>query len=281
MPTTVTGMLPEIKDYTPTFLYLYNESTGALVNAGGDAITIVSTGFYSASVDETISEYIARIDDSTGQIWVGWLNSSGKLQSDRPVSLTSLGGGARTVVITVNDGTTNLTGAFVRVIKVGDPAINLFGTTVSGVVTFNLDDGSYTVSITKGGYSYAGTTLVVDGTEAVTYSMAATSITPGTGSFTTGFLTAYDEVGTIEAGASVYCELTKAPVGDLGFSYDSALRTLTSDANGLVEIEGLIKGGTYRIWRGVRNSSPTSNNLFLIPTTAGSTYELPSHIGRE
>ena len=99
MPTTVTGMLPEIKDYTPTFLYLYNESTGALVNAGGDAITIVSTGFYSASVDETISEYIARIDDSTGQIWVGWLNSSGKLQSDRPVSLTSLGGGARTVVI--------------------------------------------------------------------------------------------------------------------------------------------------------------------------------------
>ena len=279
--TTVTGMLPEIKDYTPTTLFLYDEATGALINSGGDTITIVSTGFYSASVAESIAEYIARIDDASGQIWTGWLNPNGKLQSDRPVTVALLGTGARTVVVTVNDGTTNLTGAFVRVIKVGDPSVNLYGTTVSGVVTFNLDDGSYTVSITKGGYSYAGTTLVVDGTEAVTYSMTATSITPGTGSFTTGFLTAYDETGTAEVGASIYCELTKAPASDTGFSYDSALRTLTSVAGGLVEIPGLIKGGTYRIWRGTRNSSPTANNLFLIPTSAGSTYELPSHIGRE
>ena len=279
--TTVTGMLPEIKDYTPTTLFLYDEATGALINSGGDTITIVSTGFYSASVAESIAEYIARIDDASGQIWTGWLNPNGKLQSDRPVTIALLGTGARTVVVTVNDGTTNLTGAFVRVIKVGDPSVNLYGTTVSGVVTFNLDDGSYTVSITKGGYSYAGTTLVVDGTEAVTYSMTATSITPGTGSFTTGFLTAYDETGTAEVGASIYCELTKAPASDTGFSYDSALRTLTSVAGGLVEIPGLIKGGTYRIWRGTRNSSPTANNLFLIPTSAGSTYELPSHIGRE
>jgi len=86
------------------------------------------------------------------------------------------GTGARTVTITVNDGTTVLQNALVRLTE----GVNTFRalTNASGVATFNLDDATYTVAITKSGYSYAGTTLVVDGTETRTYSMTVVSITP-------------------------------------------------------------------------------------------------------
>lgn len=187
------------------------------------------------------------------------------------------GSGARTITITVNDGTTNLQNATVTLTE-GANAYTAT-TNVSGVATLNVDDATYTVAITKSGYSFAGASLLVNGDEVQTYSMSAISITPGTGDFTTGYLTCYDETGTVEAAATVYCELTAPPSGDTGYSYDSKIRTLTSAANGLVEIPGLVKGGTYRIWRGQRKAN--ASNQYLIPTSAGSTYELPSHIGRE
>jgi hypothetical protein len=86
------------------------------------------------------------------------------------------GTGARTVTITVNDGTTALQNATVRMTE----GANTFTATtnVSGVAVFNLDDATYTVGVTKSGYSYAGTTLVVNGTETATYSMTVVSITP-------------------------------------------------------------------------------------------------------
>jgi len=88
------------------------------------------------------------------------------------------GTGARTVTITVNDGTTVLQNATVRMTE----GVNTFTalTNASGVAVFNLDDATYTVSITKSGYSYTGTTLVVNGTETATYSMTAISVTPPT-----------------------------------------------------------------------------------------------------
>lgn len=89
---------------------------------------------------------------------------------------TGTGSGARTVTITVNDGTTVLQNARVRLTEGANTYTGL--TNVSGVVTFNLDDATYTVGITKSGYSYAGTTLVVDGTETRTYSMTLISVTP-------------------------------------------------------------------------------------------------------
>ena len=86
------------------------------------------------------------------------------------------GTGARTVTITVNDGSTVLQNARVRLTEGANTYTGL--TNASGVVTLNVDDATYTVAITKIGYSYAGTTLVVDGTEAVTYSMTTISVTP-------------------------------------------------------------------------------------------------------
>jgi hypothetical protein len=86
------------------------------------------------------------------------------------------GTGARTVTITVDDGTTALQNAVVRF----NEGSNTFRalTNASGVAVFNLDDATYTVAVTKSGYTYAGTTLVVDGTETATYSMTVNTVTP-------------------------------------------------------------------------------------------------------
>lgn len=183
--------------------------------------------------------------------------------------------------ITVTDDTTSdpIENANVRIYRTGADGAD--STDADGEVVMGRDAATWTVIISAAGYTTLTTSLVVTADATLSYELSPLVITPSTGDFTTGYLTAYDEEGVAEAGATIYCELHKAPVGDTGFSYDSKVRSILSDSVGLVEIPGLVKGGTYRIWRGTRNSSPTANNLFLIPTTAGSTYELPSHIGRE
>ena len=183
------------------------------------------------------------------------------------------GTGARTVMITVNDGTTALQNAIVRM---SEGASSYTATTnASGVATFNLDDAAYTVSITKQGYTYAGTTLVVDGTESQTYSMTQISITPGSGSATTGYVTCLDNTGTAEADVTVFAQMIDPPASGTGYAYDASVRTVTSDEDGVAELTGMTKGATYQLWRGKRASGRT----VTIPSDAGSTYALPSLVG--
>lgn len=194
--------------------------------------------------------------------------------SDQIDGISGAGTGARTITVTVNDGSTALQNAKVRLTE----GVNTFvaSTNGSGVATLNVDDATYTVAITKAGYTYAGTTLVVDGDETPTYSMTALTITPSSPGFTTGYVTAYDETGTEESGVVVYVELVSTPSSYTGVSLDKKVRTITSDVDGLVEIPGLHIGSTYRIWRGARR-----DDQYTIPTSAGASYALPPIIGRE
>ncbi len=155
--------------------------------------------------------------------------------------------GARTVTITVNDGTNALQNAKVRVTQ---GAESYLGTTnVSGVVTFNLDDATWTIAITKPGYTYAGTTLVVNGDETPDpYSMTAVTITPSSGSLVTGYWVCYSELGVVESGVSITMQATKVPA-DTGFALDSAVRTSTSGSDGVAQFTNLIPGATYRVQR--------------------------------
>ena len=127
-----------------------------------DAVTEIQSGLATAASITTLR---------------GADNDTLKTLSDQIDGLSaSTGSGARTVTITVNDGTTALQNARVRLTEGANTYTGL--TNASGVVTFNLDDATYTVGITKSGYSYAGTTLVVDGTETRTYSMTVVTVTP-------------------------------------------------------------------------------------------------------
>ena len=88
----------------------------------------------------------------------------------------SSGTGARTITVTIDDGTDPLENAIVRMTE----GVNTYTalSDVTGVVTFNLDDATYVVAITKSGYSYAGTTLLVDGDETETYSLTQVATSP-------------------------------------------------------------------------------------------------------
>lgn len=86
-------------------------------------------------------------------------------------AVAGTGTGARTVTITVNDGDDAINSALVRLTSGVDTYTG--STNGAGVVTFNVDDATYTVSITRGGYTFAGASLVVNGDETQTYSMAA------------------------------------------------------------------------------------------------------------
>ena len=161
----------------------------------------------------------------------------------------STGTGARTVTITVNDGSAVLQNARVRLTEGANTFTGL--TNASGVVTFNLDDATYTVSITKSGYSYAGATLVVDGTEAVTYSM--TQITPSAPddpALCAVTIPIVNQFGAALPGEVVEIRFNEFVTGaDTTVLVLSPPPTLTSDDEGLVEVN-LLRDGKYSVFYG-------------------------------
>jgi hypothetical protein len=181
--------------------------------------------------------------------------------------------GARTVTITVDDGTDPLENAVVRLTsgattwrKITDP---------DGLAVFSIDDATWEVSVTRGSdYTGITDTLVVADDVAETYSLDAISLTPSTPPEITAYLTAIDNNGIVQAGVEVSIQYVK-PHGT-GTAFDGTLRTETSDVNGLVQFTGLVVGATYRLSRGASRRHPISVH---IPTDATSPYALPSIVG--
>lgn len=189
---------------TGVSLRLRSRSTGAVVDtevaaetASGSSVytadfTDVPAGTYFVQLIRDSDGAILRYSDATltlttatfpvsGSGGVAELNTATQTQIDNIEQTveglsSGSGTGARTVTITVNDGATVLQNATVRMTE----GVSTFTalTNVSGAAVFNLDDATYAVSITKPGYSYAGTSLIVNGTETATYSMTAISVTP-------------------------------------------------------------------------------------------------------
>jgi hypothetical protein len=223
------------------------------------------------------SDYTAPLTAAATRTALGMSAADLDTQLDAILAAASAGAGtgARLVTITVNDGTTVLQNAVVRLTEGGNTYRAL--TNVSGVATFNVDDATYAVAISKVGYSYAGTTIVVNGVETATYSMTAINVTPGSGDLTTGYLTCLDELGAAEANVAVRCQLVQVPTSGTGYAYDSTVQIDTSAANGLVEFP-MIKGARYLVWRGAIKP-PEGIAPILISASAGSTTALGSLIG--
>ena len=164
------------------------------------------------------------------------------------------------MLITVDDGTNPLENVTVRLTE----GLNTFSTdtSVAGSGTLNLDDATYTVALTKFGYTYGGTTLVVNSDENETYSMTANVIAaPPTASTSTGVTYLYDHMGVAEAGATASVQITSGPGGS-GIGYDKKIWTETSNSSGLIQFSGLIREATYKYWRG---SSKTGSVNITVP----------------
>ena len=89
----------------------------------------------------------------------------------------------------------------------------------------------------------------------------------------TGELYVYSEDGVVEVGATI--EMRFRNIAGTGLSVSTAIRTETSDANGLVSFTNLFVGGEYEFRREANGICRT----VTIPTDASSPYSLPNFWG--
>lgn len=212
----------------------------ALTFLGTDGETATETARL-AVLDSDITDQLGRIESNTGA-------------------------GARTVTITVNDGTTALQNARVRVTE----GVNSYTSTTnsSGVVVFNLDDATYMVAIAKSGYTYAGTTLVVDGAESPTYSMTATNVTSPTNPDLSAIeVLCLDDDFAAASGIDVDFRMSAVASGDQNRAHPGAKKTVTSNGSGIARFEGPQgatiewKRGTGQVWTAVTLDNDSVTNV--------------------
>lgn len=82
---TVLVHAPELSGFTGLRLWLYSDAAGTLLNTGGDELTEVANGLFSATVAETIGvTYRADIKNAAGTLTyrTGWIASGGTVVRD-------------------------------------------------------------------------------------------------------------------------------------------------------------------------------------------------------
>jgi hypothetical protein len=147
----------------------------------GDAYAIVNSAtFGNAKLVRSTTPANTLDVSATGEAGLDWANMGGKTTTNNLTNTTvhlvdlvttvtnnpNAGNGAYTITATVTDGTNPLSQATVRVTA----GINTFSTVSdgSGLVNFSLDAGTYTVSATKGGYTFTPSSRTVTGNNAGT-----------------------------------------------------------------------------------------------------------------
>lgn len=196
--------------------------------------------------------------------------------SDQLDLITNQGSGARTVTVTVNDGSNLLESASIRFTK--GAATYVQQTNSSGQATFNLDDGTYTVAISLIGYTYSGTTLVVDGDETETYSMTALTITEPSDVTLCTVQFRVKLSNTAVSGAVCKAKLQGVNQAADGTILSNVETSDTTDSEGIAELElvrkgSIVKGsGVYKIWIEI-SGNPVSSVETAIPNQSVILFE--------
>ena len=274
----LTGENSPIISYTSTNGVFVLEEPLTAAPSDGDEFVVIAGSHVHAIADiqsglATSGGVTAAFTEIKGATWLSATDTLEEIADAIAGISTGSGTGARTVTVTVNDGTIALQNAMVRMTSGAETYTAL--TNVSGVAVFNLNDATWVVSITKPGYTFAGASLVVDGTESVTYSMSLVTITPSSTDKVTGYWTVLDENGN--AAASVVVTLkTRQPLrGGVGIIHDAGERTATSNGSGLVQFTNLIPGWRYAV---VANDDYVAD--FVVPADAVTSVELGSIVAR-
>ena len=237
--------------------YNINLLTGAN-EFGGDEIQIGAT-------DNVTYEAHSAVD------WSNVLNQS------TPVNLsqTKIGGyvgeGAWIVTITVRDAVSlqPILNALVRLSRGLASYSNT--TNSSGIVTFSLDSNTYNVSITRSGYSFTPTTLIVAADLSQTYDLSAFVIAPPANpALSTGFVYCYDTQGAPEEGVSIIGYMVDGP-GATAQALDSEGFEMISGADGLATYP-LLRLATYKFRRG------SGKEVYVVAADADAT-PLPELLG--
>jgi hypothetical protein len=234
----------------------------------------------SSGGDATEAKQDTIIGHLTGIKGTGWSGDTDALTEIRN-AVDSIegasGSGARTVVITVQDTSSNdLENASVRLTEGANTYIAT--TDSSGEATFNLDDYTYTVAVSKAGYTYSGTTLVVDGDETRTYQMTPLSITePGDADLCTVQFRV-NLSGTPVQGAVCRARLQGTNQATDGTILSNAELSDTTDSLGVADLQlvqagAITKGsGRYKIWVEI-SGKPVASVETTIPNESTYLFE--------
>lgn len=283
----ITGHVERVMlvDTTTTNIDMRGTNSAMLATANGstftaipDMATAMNQSAIAGYIDTEVGTIITHLTDIKGATWSAVTDTLEGIRDRGDVAwITGAGGagtGARTITVTVNDGVSPLENATVRFSE----GVNTFSTptNASGVATFNLDDATYTVALTKDGYTYGGSTLVVTADATPVYSMTAIVITPATNpAQSTLSITCYDDSLVPEPGAIIRLVMVKKPDGDVGRAYDTKVKVLTADSSGVVTVT-VVRSAVYTIQRG---DEITNLIRVTIPDTATCTVE--SVLGKE
>ena len=194
-----------------------------------------------------------------------------------PIDLSTLAGtGPYACTWTINDGTTALEGAVVSFFLAG--VLRGRGTTnASGQVPMSLPAGTFTVSITLAGYTFANTTHVVSATASTwtkTFSMTAVAWPASTTPDTTTVRWRVRKTSRAYAGAdecTVYMGISQGP-GVAGQIYNGDNLDFDSDAtdaDGYVYFANTPKGATVA----VKTATNGAVQYVKIPSDCGDTFE--------
>ena len=234
--------------------------------------TLADDAITSAKFDETTAFPLKSAD--TGSTAVARTGADGdtlETLSDQIDTVSpDAGSGARTVVVTVTDGTNPLESAHVRMTK--GVTVLALSTNSSGVATFYCDDGTWTLAVSLAGYTYTATSQVVDGTEAITAAMTAVAIPAASDpTQSNAYLYTYDAHGNIEGSVTVTFELVEPPSGSARAHTRTAF-TATSHASTGLLTTALMRSGNYRARRGAAGWT-----TFIV--SDASTYAIPKVVG--
>ena len=236
------------------FTELFTELPGQTLFAFPEGASFPLSGWLAnrVAVTEPLSGlYSATLDDSIAENWLVFVGSAQpanhfaaiyRLSKPQEAGSGSVLTGANVVTITVQLNSQPVQGAKVRLARVGEAEVR--ETNASGQVVFSADNGNWSVSITKPGLSFTPVTLVVDGTENVTYSMVelvpSTPSDPGKRTVT---YTCINSLGVAAQGLAVTCKLLKAP--GVGIAAEGSGVTVLSNSTGVVEFPNRLIGATY------------------------------------
>jgi hypothetical protein len=246
--------------------------------------TVNAVGTVASSTLSGVTTLLSRITSGVATMFsdlITMITGSGVSPkwSANALSLAPTGGGgggtgtgARTVTITTQLSGAPLEGASVRLTKGAETYVGQ--TNVSGQLTFNVDDGTWVVSITSPGATFGGASLVVDGAGTMTYSLTAISITPSAPGGVTGYWLCLGVNGLIESGATISMQAVEVPEGSTGLALDTTIRTATSNGSGVAQFTDLVPGARYSAWRGTG-----SKRYITIPEDASGSLELNSLLG--
>jgi len=188
--------------------------------------------------------------------------------------LAAVDTGPSALTLTITDGVDPVAGATIRVS--GPGIVRTKTSNGSGVVLFALADEDYDVVVTKPGFDSEYVVVTVLGTTSQTIALTEVAVTPPASVYlSTGIGLVLNQLGVFEVGVSVSIQLESGP-GTAGYILDQKIRTDVSDAAGLVEFPGMIRGATYAVWRGVGTADAGAGPFSTDPLYTRKSFVVPN-----